>query len=380
MIKEDLAIMSIASKAPILGASLVAALAVQAQADTLNIYNSAGFSSYYAEQLVPAFEAATGIDVELVSIGGGEIAGAVSTQVDSGASDIHVVIVGVNTVSQLADEGLLQPYDPGHIGNLANLAGSPAEVYVQNWEGLAIPSHADYTPVVLAAASVDSARVDTLQELSAFACENRGRWQEGAAGRSGPGNGHKLAVAAALGEDVEDPDSWSAAWDFFASYANCVREFTGGTGATIQALAAGENLAIPMNYGWQAELRHRGEIPGDSQLVNPYGITFVDPHGMAVVETVSGDTLEMAHAFLNFQLSDEAQVLITNTIHYPLTLSGWEASNPDMRDATTDAVIGISFTDFVKDGNFSALPSGQAQNRAFQLWDERIGANHAFSE
>ena len=189
----------------------------------------------------------------------------------------------------------------GDMDNVAKLNGSPAEVYVGRWEGLAMPSHADYTPVGLFASSVDPDSVDTLDELRSFICENPGRWQEGAGGRSGPGNGHKLAVAAALGEDLEDPDSWSAAWDYMGSYANCVREFTNGTGATIKALAAGENLGIPMNYGWQAELRYKGEIPADSQLVNPYGITFVDPHGMAIVETVSGETLDAAVQFINFQ-------------------------------------------------------------------------------
>ena len=81
-----------------------------------------------------------------------------------------------------------------------------------------------------------------------------------------------------------------------------------------------------------------------------------------------------------FQLSDEAQVLITNTIHYPLTVSGWQASDAAMRDATTEAVVGVSFEDFIAAGNFSAVPSGQAQNRAFALWEENIGATHSFSE
>jgi len=369
------------SRKLIITAACTSVLAVSAaNAETLNIYNAAGFSSYYAEQLVPAFEEATGINVELVSIKNSELAGAVTTQVDSGSSDIHLVIAGDVWISQLENEGLLQPINLDSISNLGNLAGSPAEVYATRWDGIALPSHADYTPVGLFAASVDPESVDTMDELKAFICENPGRWQEGAAGRSGPGNGHKIAIAAALGEDLEDPDSWSAAWDYMSEYANCVREFTSGTGATIKAMAAGENLAIPMNYGWQAELRYKGEIPADSQLVNPYGVTFVAAHGMAIVETVEGSTYDAAIEFLNFQLSDEAQVLITNTIHYPLTLSGWAASDAEMRDATTEAVVGITFEDFAKEGNFSAMPSGEAQNRAYSLWEEKIAAGHSFSE
>ncbi len=364
----------------LIGALLTALALGQAQAQTLNIYNAAGFSSYYAEQLVPLFEAKTGIDVELVSIGDDEIVDAVSAQVHSDRSDIHLVIAGEGLIAQLADERLLQPYSEFHVPNLALLNGSPAEVYLDRWERLAIPSHADYTPVGLFASSVDPASVNTLDRLKNFICANKGRWQEGAGGRSGPGNGHKLAVAAALGEDLEDPDSWSAAWDYMGEYANCVREFTNGTGATIKALAAGENLGIPMNYGWQAELRHKGEIPADSHLVNPYGITFVDPHGMAIVDNIDGNSFEFALMFLDFQLSNEAQALITNTFHFPLTLSGWEVSDPDMKDATTKAVFGISFGQFVADGDFSAVPSGKAQNRAFELWDEKIGAVHKYVE
>ncbi|MEM7445902.1 MAG: PotD/PotF family extracellular solute-binding protein [Pseudomonadota bacterium] len=360
------------------GIALLTAPAM-AQDVTLNVYNAAGFEPYYVEQLIPAFEEATGINVEHVRISGGDLLGAVTAQVDSGESDIHLVIAGGSQLSQLADEGLVQELDLGQIGNIANLAGSPAEPYVGAWEGLAVPSHADYTPVVLAAASVDAGSIGDLDSLAAWICENPGRWQEGLAGRSGPGNGHKLAVAAALGEDLEDPDSWSAAWEYMAGVSSCIREYTAGTGPTISALGSGENLAIPMNYGWQAELRHRGEIPGDSQLVNPYGITFVDPHAMAVAETVDGDVLDAAHQFLNFQLTDDAQAMITNTIHYPLTISGWAASNSELRDRTTEMVTGIDFETFVADGDFSVMPSGSAQTRAFTIWEDEVGANHAYT-
>lgn len=351
----------------------------------LNIYNTAGFEGFYKGILIEAFEAAfPHIEVQYVVGKWPELFGKLKILcelgiMDRGETHLHLVILGGGIIHPFIEAGYLQniiPYYEEKLPNVERLLDIGLH-YIDVWGGYAVTSHIDYSPLLLRNPHFVPEPITTLDELKEWIIANPGRFMYGNPAVSGPGRGFVWAVAATLGEDPNHPEEWVKTWDFLRAISPYIKTYPPGTGPMIKKLAAGVIDITPLNWGWQADLRYHMAIPPDTAVDAEWTVmVHGDPHGFAIPRGAPAESVEAALKLINFLLSDEIQS--RHIVHFPATLSGWEAMTDEDRARITKMMGGISFPEFLEMVEIRVLPPGDAAVRMFELWDEKIAIPHAF--
>ena len=124
---------------------------------TLNLYNCAGYESFYAAEVIPAFEKAfPNIKINYVRTSWPELFSKFKVleevgKLEPGKNDeVHLVILGGAVIGNFLPKYAVKllPNHEEKLPNVEELIGIAKE-YVQAWEGKAIVCHVDYYPLLL---------------------------------------------------------------------------------------------------------------------------------------------------------------------------------------------------------------------------------------
>ena len=360
---------------------------VPAERPVLNVYNVAGYEDFYKARAIDAYrEAFPDVEVNYVTGKWEELLSKIKAIKESGAfddnsNDVHVIISGSDGVNAFAREGLIEAtYTDfgGQIPNIANLA-EPGQIMLEQWDGNAVTSHVDYYPLLMRNPNTVPDAFEDVEALKAWIIANPGHFMYSRPANSGPGRNFVLGIAAALGEDLENPAGWTTAWDYLKEIDPYITTYPGGTSPSINAFAGGEVDVIPLGWGWQADLKHFLQIPPATALDTGWTpVQIADPHGMMIAKGVNDASKEAAVNFINFVLEDSTQALMGEVVHYPATVSGWEAMPEKYQGLTAELMDGVSYPDFLAGGGFIPQPTADAMTALFDEWDAHIGAAHEY--
>lgn len=358
----------------------------KAEKVTLNIYNAAGYESFYKAIVKPAFEKAhSDMEVNFISTKWTELGSKLKTEKEAGFMEkdettIHLVITGPTPLLAWVEDDLIQKIWPefkAELPNAEKIIDSVKE-QMEVWGGYGIGTQCDYYPLILRNPHKVPLEFTDLWSLSRWIKQNPGKFQYGTASRSGAADIFVETVAVALGEDIEHPETWVKTWDYLGEISPYIKEYPTSTSATFKALAAGAVDAVPLGIGWQAELKDAGTIPMDTAVDFKWSpVQFAFAHIMGIPVGVPEDSCKAALKFINFELSDEMQAKNADVVHLPVTLAGWDAMTEERKTYLTQ-LIGFTFPEFLRAFKIVAPPTPKAYSKMWELWAEKIGAVHEY--
>jgi 2-aminoethylphosphonate transport system substrate-binding protein len=261
--------------------------------DTVTVYTADGLndgdSSYYA-QVFAAFTAETGIDVQVVEGGSGEVLQRVNQESANTQADL---LVTLPPFIQLADEdGLLTPYEPAGSENVPaddKAADGAYTTLVNNYIGF-IRNTAEVTE---APTSWDDLLDPAYQ----------GKLQYSTPGIAGDGTAFLMLAREVLGAD--------AAYDFIGELQSNNVGPSDSTGQLAAKVDKGELLIangdVQMNYAQSATMPNLGIFFLDGEDGTP--TTLSVPYTVGLVKDAPHE--EAAKQLLDYLYTEDAQALVT---------------------------------------------------------------------
>jgi len=281
-------------------------------------------------------------------------------------TDFDLVEMGDDQISRVMGEvgpDLLVPYDPAKIPNLANVSVRP-------------PIGADYfmpyrgTTVVMA---YNSEKVPnppkTVEELTAWIKENPGRFAYNTPGTGGAGDSfartsvyNLMPEEALMSDDAKWKDQWDAGFKYLAEIHPYLYQSGGRVvypnknQGSLDLLANGQIDMCPIWADMAISQIQQGTLPATTKIYQ------IQPSLTGAVNTLAipsiGKNPEGAHAFMNYVLSPEAQLLQLKEI----------AAIPLIKvdDSSAALVTGLDVT------KFRTLSIGELYVEFNKRWDEEI--------
>jgi putative spermidine/putrescine transport system substrate-binding protein len=281
-------------------------------------------------------------------------------------TDFDLVEMGDDQISRVMGEvgpDLLVPYDPAKIPNLANVSVRP-------------PIGADYfmpyrgTTVVMA---YNSEKVPnppkTVEELTAWIKENPGRFAYNTPGTGGAGDSfartsvyNLMPEEALMSDDAKWKDQWDAGFKYLAEIHPYLYQSGGRVvypnknQGSLDLLANGQIDMCPIWADMAISQIQQGTLPATTKIYQ------IQPSLTGAVNTLAipsiGKNPEGAHAFMNYVLSPEAQLLQLKEI----------AAIPLIKvdDSSAALVTGLDVT------KFRTQSIGELYVEFNKRWDEEI--------
>ncbi len=281
-------------------------------------------------------------------------------------TDFDLVEMGDDQISRVMGEvgpDLLVPYDPAKIPNLANVSVRP-------------PIGADYfmpyrgTTVVMA---YNSEKVPnppkTVEELTAWIKENPGRFAYNTPGTGGAGDSfartsvyNLMPEEALMSDDAKWKDQWDAGFKYLAEIHPYLYQSGGRVvypnknQGSLDLLANGQIDMCPIWADMAISQIQQGTLPATTKIYQ------IEPSLTGAVNTLAipsiGKNPEGAHAFMNYVLSPEAQLLQLKEI----------AAIPLIKvdDSSAALVTGLDVT------KFRTQSIGELYVEFNKRWDEEI--------
>ena len=270
---------------PLLAAVAGLAITGTAAADTITVYTAHAPEIHQA--IVPQFEAATGIRVDLVQAGSGDIIQRARAEANNPIAD---VIWSIGGEALEANSELLEPFEPTDI-DLIN----PLYMGGTNW----LP----YTAIPMAFI-VNNDLVPEGEEPRTWADLADERWRGQIAFAGADGSGSAFIQMATVLHIYGEDEGWEL---FDRMMDNFI--VTGSSGAVPRGTADGE-YAIGLTLE-EAALRYVvGEAP--VRIVYPDDGNYAGADGVALVR--GGPNPEGGRAFIDFVLSAEIQEFLVDTM------------------------------------------------------------------
>lgn len=281
-------------------------------------------------------------------------------------TDFDLVEMGDDQISRVMGEvgpELLVPYDPAKIPNLANVSVRPpiGAEYFMPYRG---------TTVVMA---YNSEKVPnppkTVAELTAWIKENPGRFAYNTPGTGGAGDSfartsvyNLMPEEALMSDDAKWMDQWDAGFKYLAEIHPYLYQSGGRVvypnknQGSLDLLANGQIDICPIWADMAISQIQQGTLPATTKIYQ------IEPSLTGAVNTLAipsiGKNPEGAHAFMNYVLSPEAQLLQLKEIAaIPLI---------KVEDSSAALVTGLDVT------KFRTQSIGELYVEFNKRWDEEI--------
>jgi putative spermidine/putrescine transport system substrate-binding protein len=312
-----------------------------------------------------------------------ELPAKISAMQQAGVMGIDLVLTGTDALSAGLSQDLWLDLSP-YLSDLPNLQ----QIYIpQAWKMQAIAQNHGvvvtyYPSGPLIEYMPDAVKTvpGTAQELMDWARQNNNKFMYARPANSGPGRTWLMGLPYILGDsDPHDPvHGWDKTWDYLKAIGAYIQYYPGGTTQTMRELAEGTRDIIVTTTGWDINPRVLGIVPAEAKvgkLQNFHWVT--DAHYMVIPKGVSKDKIAVLVDLMNFMLQKKQQAFAYD--------QGYFYPGPAVAGVTLDMAPQDS-QDAIKtygrpeyDGWIAQYPKeipldAQKMVTAFQMWDQRIGA------
>ena len=312
-----------------------------------------------------------------------ELPAKIKAQQDAGRVDIDMVLTGTDALSAGLDQGIwldLAPYR-------ADLP-KPADLYLPQalkmdaiaaGHGLVV-SYYPSGPLLEYMPARVKAVPKTAADLLDWTRQNKNKFMYARPSNSGPGRTWLMGVPYLLGDrDPHDPvQGWTKTWDYLKALGENVEYYPAGTSQTMKELGEGTRDMIVSTTGWDINPRVLGIVPKDAAVGALDGFHWVtDAHYMVVPKGVADDKLAVLLDLMAFMLEPRQQAYAYD--------QGYFYPGPAVKNVTLDMAPEESqeaiksfgrpeYDQLIADHPLEIPLAATSMVKAFELWDQRIGA------
>jgi putative spermidine/putrescine transport system substrate-binding protein len=313
-----------------------------------------------------------------------ELPAKIKAQQDAGKVDIHMVLTGNDALSAGLQQGLWEPVvsragDKLKAGQADYLPG--AKEMQKLAEGQGVVTVFTYGgPLFLYNPDQVKTPPKSLDELKAWIKANPKRFMYARPANSGPGRTLLMGLPYMLGDkDPRDPvKGWDKTWAWLEEINAAVEYYPGGTTATMKEFADGTRQIIAATEEWDMNPRSQGVIPPDSKVFWMPNVTIVtDSHFWCIPKGVGQAERDALVDLMAFALTPEQQSTTYQGFFGPASAkASLDKAPPDIR-AKVQEVWRPEYAELNR-SRPSVLPLAPATMvKAFEIWDQRIGAKAA---
>jgi iron(III) transport system substrate-binding protein len=296
------------------------------QAESGSTVDSKELTLYYShaadwtDPIIKEFQDRTGIKVNLVGAGTGELVARIRAESNNPLGDI---LWGGGSDSYQVIVDLLEPYEHAHMDAVYEITRDPGN----RWHGTSIdPMVIIYNPKLVAAEDVPEGWGDLLNP------KFKGKIAHADPARSGSAFMALIIQLLSMGGDNE------VGWGYLEDFVeNLDRKLLGSSSGTFKGVSDGE-YAVGITYE-EAALRYE-KVGADLKVVYPVEGSSKVPSPIAIIK--GGKNTENAKLFVDFILSKDVQSMLGDlnrrTVRKDLELPSIMVSNDDLGDIPYDTV------------------------------------------
>jgi putative spermidine/putrescine transport system substrate-binding protein len=219
----------------------------------------------------------------------------------------------------------------------------------------------------------------TAQELLAYAKEHPQKVEYAQPRDSWPARAMLMGLPYLLGDrDPKNPSTWRNTWDYLAEMAPYNPAFPAGTGQTMTDLTAGTVDIVVTTTGWDINSRALGTVPAEMKVAQLKGSHWIMDAQYAVVpKGVDTGKLAAILSLIRYLLQPKQQAITFDKgFFYPGPAVG--GATIDLAPADSQDVVKKfgrpEYDGLIKNSPKETPLAADAEAKAFDLWDERVGS------
>lgn len=313
-----------------------------------------------------------------------ELPGKIKAQQRANRVDIDLVLTGNDALSAGVDQGIWIKLLPDHSADLPDLQ----KIYLdQAWKMEALAqgygvevSYYPSGPLIEYAPERVKKVPTSAEELMAWAKENKNKFMYARPANSGPGRTFLMGLPYILKDkDPKDPvNGWAKTWAYLEEIGNYIEYYSTGTTPTMKELGEGTRDIIATTTGWDINPRVLGIVPKSAKIGTLAGFHWVtDAHYMCIPKGVKPEKLAVLLDLMKYMLTPKAQAYAYD--------DGYFYPGPAVKDvpislapeSSQKAIAEYGRPEYAKliADNPKDLPlEPQTMVKAFEMWDQRVGA------
>lgn len=217
----------------------------------------------------------------------------------------------------------------------------------------------------------------SLDELKDWIKKNPGKFQYARPANSGPGRTLLMGLPYLLGDkDPQDPEKgWDKTWAFLEEINGSIEYYPSGTTATMKEFAEGSRYIIAATEEWDQNPRSQGVIPMESKVFWMPNLTIVtDAHFMVIPKGVSDREREVVLDMMAFALDPVQQSTTYIGFFGPASAKASLDKAPKEIQDKVRQVWRPEYDKLNKERPAVLPLAPKTMVRAFELWDQKIGA------
>ncbi|WP_237480144.1 extracellular solute-binding protein [Lichenibacterium dinghuense] len=312
-----------------------------------------------------------------------ELPAKIKAQQDAGRIDIDLVLTGTDALSAGIDQGIwldLKPY----AADLPNLADVylPQALKMQaiaEDHGLVVTYYPSGPLLEYMPDRVKSVP-KTAAELLDYTRQNKNKFIYARPSNSGPGRTWLMGLPYILSDaNPRDPvNGWAKTWDYLKAIGENIEYYPAGTTQTMKELGEGTRDIAVSTTGWDINPRVLGIVPKEASVAaldNFHWVT--DAQYMVVPKGVSDDKLAVLLDLMAYMLQPKQQAYAYD--------QGYFFPGPAVKGVTLDMAPEDSqeairafgrpeYDRLIADHPLETPLDAKSIVKAFELWDQRIGA------
>src|SRR5512135_733781 len=313
-----------------------------------------------------------------------ELPGKIKAMQGAGRSDIDMVLTGTDFLAAGIEQGVLMKLLPSYGAKFPNLianyqpAAAKMQELAQNYgiEVAFMPAGplVEYNPAKVKQVPT------TPQELLAWCKANPNRLIYARPANSGPGRTFIMGLPYLLGDkNPKDPvNGWDKTWAYLKELNSCIEYYPTGTGAVMKELGEGSRDMTPTVTGWDLNPRALGIVPKSFKVVPFKGMTWVnDAHYMVIPKGVAPDKVAVVLDLMAYLLTPHAQAYTYDEGYFypgPAVKGVTLAMAPAKSQQSIKEYGRPEYEGWLKEFPHTQSLPPDAQVKAFQIWDQKVGA------
>ena len=312
-----------------------------------------------------------------------ELPAKIKAQQDAGRIDLDLVLTGTDALAAGLDQDIwldLKPY----ASDLPKLSDAylPQAFKMQaiaEDHGLVV-SYYPSGPLLEYMPDRVKAVPKTAAELLDYTKQNKNKFIYARPSNSGPGRTWLMGLPYILNDaDPRDPvNGWAKTWDYLKAIGENIEYYPAGTSQTMKELGEGTRDIAVSTTGWDINPRVLGIVPKEAAVTALENFRWVtDAQYMVVPKGVSDDKLAVLLDLMNYMLQPKQQAYAYD--------QGYYYPGPAVKDVTLDMAPEDSqeairtfgrpeYDKLIADHPLETPLDAKSIVKAFELWDQRIGA------
>ena len=312
-----------------------------------------------------------------------ELPAKIKAQQDAGRIDLDLVLTGTDALAAGLDQNIwldLKPYasDLSKLSDVYLPQAFKMQAIAED-HGLVV-SYYPSGPLLEYMPDRVKAVPKTAAELLDYTKQNKNKFIYARPSNSGPGRTWLMGLPYILNDaGPRDPvNGWAKTWDYLKAIGDNIEYYPAGTSQTMKELGEGTRDIAVSTTGWDINPRVLGIVPKEAAVTALENFRWVtDAQYMVVPKGVSDDKLAVLLDLMNYMLQPKQQAYAYD--------QGYYYPGPAVKDVTLDMAPEDSqeairtfgrpeYDKLIADHPLETPLDAKSIVKAFELWDQRIGA------